>query len=75
MALVPPLHIVGVPFNSAGLSSGVARAPTALRRAGLIEKLEAVATALVDRGDVQLAGHPPLATLRLMSSHRALSPR
>lgn len=59
MALVPPLHIVGVPFNSAGLSSGVARAPTALRRAGLIEKLEAVATTLVDRGDVQLGRTSP----------------
>jgi arginase len=43
--------VVGVPFNSAGLTDGVARAPAALRRAGLVEGLPG-RLAAVDGGDV-----------------------
>jgi arginase len=46
--------IVGVPFNSAGLASGVARAPAALRAHGLVEHLSAVCDAR-DYGDVTFA--------------------
>ena len=43
--------VVGVPFNSSGLTDGVARAPAALRRAGLVAGLTARLEA-VDAGDV-----------------------
>jgi arginase len=43
--------VVGVPFNSSGLADGVARAPAALRRAGLVPRLAGRLEA-VDAGDV-----------------------
>jgi arginase len=43
--------VLGVPFNSAGLTGGVARAPAALRRAGLVAGLDRRLDA-VDGGDV-----------------------
>jgi arginase len=43
--------VVGVPFNSAGLTGGVARAPAALRRAGLVPAL-ARRLEVADAGDV-----------------------
>jgi arginase len=43
--------VVGVPFNSAGLTGGVARAPAALRRAGLVSGL-ARRLDVADAGDV-----------------------
>jgi arginase len=43
--------VLGVPFNSAGLTDGVARAPAALRRAGLVAGLDRRLDA-VDGGDV-----------------------
>ena len=43
--------VVGVPFNSSGLAGGVARAPAALRRAGLVTGLPGRLEA-VDAGDV-----------------------
>ena len=43
--------VVGVPFNSSGLTGGVARAPAALRRAGLVAGLAGPLQA-VDAGDV-----------------------
>jgi arginase len=43
--------VVGVPFNSAGLTGGVAGAPAALRRAGLVPGLAGRLDA-VDGGDV-----------------------
>jgi arginase len=46
------LTVVGVPFNSSGLSDGVARAPAALRRAGLVPGLAGRLDA-VDGGDVR----------------------
>jgi arginase len=44
--------VVGVPFNSAGVTGGVARAPAALRRAGLVAGLAGRLDA-VDGGDVR----------------------
>jgi arginase len=48
------IEIIGVPFNSAGTNDGVARAPTALRRAGLVESLTRVGLVATDRGDLDL---------------------
>ena len=53
------LHVLGVPFNSAGRADGVARAPDALRRAGLIGALEAAGLEVVDRGNVTVPYGPP----------------
>jgi arginase len=52
---VPPreIAVLGVPTNSAGTTDGVARAPRALRDAGLLEALRA-STSTVDLGDVAL---------------------
>jgi arginase len=44
------VRVIGVPFNSSGHGEGVARAPAALRRAGLIARLGAA-----DGGDVAFA--------------------
>jgi arginase len=50
---VNQVHVLGVPFNSAARAGGVARAPDALRRAGLIGALEAaLGVPIVDRGNV-----------------------
>ncbi|MEX0626534.1 MAG: arginase family protein [Chloroflexota bacterium] len=46
------IRIVGAPFNSSGTTDGVARAPTALRRAGLVERLRAAGLEVTDRGDL-----------------------
>lgn len=52
------VRVIGVPFNSAGREEGVARAPAALREAGLIERLiEAVE--VHDDGDVAFAAMVP----------------
>jgi arginase len=56
----PRLELIGVPSNSAGTLDGVARAPAALRRAGLPEALARHAD-LVDAGDLEL---PPPSTRR-----------
>jgi arginase len=48
------IDLVGVPFNSAGTIDGVARAPAALRRAGLIDSLTGVGLLVSDRGDLDL---------------------
>lgn len=48
------VDVIGVPFNSSGTNDGVARAPAALRRAGLIETLRDGGVDAVDSGDIQL---------------------
>jgi arginase len=50
------VHVVGVPFNSSGRDDGVARAPGALRRAGLVARI-AERAEVADAGDV---GFEPL---------------
>ena len=46
--------LIGVPFDSAGTPTGVARAPAALRAAGLLEALRKAGSAVVDMGDIPL---------------------
>ena len=60
MPHVPPagVGLLGVPTNSAGRTDGVARAPVALREAGLVEALERT-TSVVDYGDVPLPEPTP----------------
>ncbi|MBI5931691.1 MAG: arginase family protein [Chloroflexi bacterium] len=52
------IAVIGVPTNGAGTADGVALAPTALRNAGLIERLSHVADVL-DTGDVQFIAPSP----------------
>ena len=52
------IGVLGVPTNSAGRTDGVARAPAALREAGLVEALERVCP-VVDYGDVTLPAPSP----------------
>jgi arginase len=44
--------VIGVPTNSSGRTDGVARAPAALRRAGLTDGIASLGTAAFDAGDV-----------------------
>ncbi len=53
------LDITGAPFNSSGTTDGVARAPAALRRAGLIEALRDAGLDAVDSGDIELGPTNP----------------
>ena len=53
------IGIVGVPFNSAGIASGVGRAPAALRAHGLVEQLARV-NDVRDYGDVGFAALRPV---------------
>jgi arginase len=53
------IEILGVPFDSAGTTSGVARGPAAIREAGLIEALREAGIDVVDRGDVALGPTSP----------------
>jgi arginase len=48
------IEFIGVPFNSAGTDDGVARAPTALRHAGLVDASTRVGVAVSDGGDLDL---------------------
>jgi arginase len=54
------VEILGVPFNSAGTTDGVARAPAALRAVGLGEAMRASGMDVVDRGDVALGPTEPV---------------
>lgn len=60
------IEVIGAPFNSAGTADGVARAPAALRRAGLVMALEPVADEVVDRGDLPF---PPANPVRDPITH------
>lgn len=51
VATEPTLRLISVPFNAAGLTSGVAQMPGVLRKAGLVRALSAVAK--VDVGEVR----------------------
>lgn len=53
------IDVIGVPFNSSGLIDGVARAPAALRRAGLIDAIRQVGIGVDDRGDVSFGATAP----------------
>jgi arginase len=52
------IGLIGVPFNSAGLPGGEARAPAALRATGLVEALRRVAH-VHDYGDISLPEASP----------------
>jgi arginase len=52
------VRVIGVPFNSSGRGNGVALAPGALRRAGLLARLAAVVAA-GDAGDVDVGTMTP----------------
>ncbi len=62
--------IVGVPFNSAGLTGGVAHAPAALRAHGLVQHLSQVCD-VRDYGDVAFA--PPRAVRDAASGIKSLA--
>jgi arginase len=53
------IEVIGAPFNSVGTADGVARAPAALRRAGLVTALEPVADDVVDLGDLEFPEATP----------------
>jgi len=48
------IDVIGVPFNSAGTTNGVARAPAALRGAGLVDAIRRAGIDVADRSDVRL---------------------
>ncbi len=52
------LGVIGVPYNSAGVTTGEARAPAMLRRAGLLAALEQSGD-VADYGDVRVAPPSP----------------
>jgi arginase len=52
------IGLICVPFNSTGIPGGEARAPAALRAAGLVEALQRVAD-IHDYGDIALPGSSP----------------
>jgi arginase len=58
------IGLLGVPTNSAGATDGVARAPGALRAAGLVEAL-ARSSPVVDYGDVVLPDPSPVRDPRI----------
>jgi arginase len=53
------IDLIGAPFNSAGTTDGVARAPGAFRQAGVREALVAAGFTVEDHGDVALASASP----------------
>ena len=52
MSATRPVHIIGVPLDLGGNRRGVDMGPSALRIAGLHEKIESLGVAVVERGDI-----------------------
>ena len=59
------IDLIGVPFNSSGGTDGVAWAPKALRKAGLVDELLRIGS-VVDRGDIPI---PPTTSIRDPDTH------
>ncbi|GAA5079391.1 arginase family protein [Nocardia iowensis] len=55
----PLLTVIGAPFNSAGTTGGVAKAPAGLRAAGLLDALRAHRGDVRDIGDVDVGTPSP----------------
>jgi hypothetical protein len=53
------VQVIGVPFNSSGRGNGVALAPSALRRAGLLRRLAAAGLEVSDAADVEVGAMAP----------------
>ncbi len=49
---LPPVHILGVPMDHGAGQRGVGMGPSAIRIAGLIQKIEAIGREVTDHGDV-----------------------
>jgi arginase len=58
------VQVIGVPFNSSGRGNGVALAPGALRRAGLLAGLAAAGLEVSDAGDVGAGAVAPRRSAR-----------
>lgn len=54
-----PIALIAVPYASSGLSSGEARAPHALRAAGLLDALRSAGHTVADLGDVAFGLQAP----------------
>lgn len=52
MSATRPVHIIGVPLDLGGNRRGVDMGPSALRIAGLHEKIESLGLTVVERGDI-----------------------
>ena len=61
-----PVHIIGVPLDLGGSRSGVDMGPSALRIAGLGERLAALGFSVVDKGDLPT----PIPEMRQRSDER-----
>lgn len=59
MSPIKPIALLGVPTNSSGTVDGVARAPKALREAGLLARIASIGT-VHDLGDIPII--PPTTT-------------
>ena len=63
---VKPVHLIGVPLDLGGNRRGVDMGPSALRIAGLGERIVGLGRAVVDKGDL----HAPIAETRTPSDAR-----